>query len=395
MRSRLKQTMEQLQVRAKTIEEKNVALDQSLAEISRMRDFTEDVLSSIDGGVITFGLNARVTKINEAARRILGLDSEDSSSQIPPVIVNIITEVMTSGRRVEHEEMEVDRPDGTKVPIDLSVSFLKSQERNIGVVATFYDLTQVRALQERVRRQEHLAALGTLSAGIAHEIRNPLGIIKGAAEILQKRFGQHEDEEGLSGFIIEEVKRLSTVVTEFLDFARPKEPHFRPCSLNDVIKRSLRVANLPAVHPKVQTELELDQLPQAEADPEQCQQALINLILNAAQAMPEGGGLCIRSRHEADNQRVIIEVMDTGQGIDSETRSRIFNPFFTTKDEGTGLGLSIVHRIVENHKAHISVESTPGEGCTFRIAFPVNLSPEEENPEGMQNTAASSNIEAS
>lgn len=377
MRRRLGQTLDELQQRARTIEEKNIALDQSLAEILRMRDFTEDILRSIDGGVLTFDLHCRVTKINQAARRILRVPDDTTEAEclplIPVEILEMVRKVLRSGQPVEYSEIQVRQAEGHEVPINLSVSLLRSEGGIIGAVATFYDLTQIRALKEQIRRQEHLAALGTLSAGIAHEVRNPLGIIRGAAEILQKRFGHLKEEEGLSEFIIEEVKRLSLVVTDFLDFARPRSPNFHPADLSQILRRSLQLANLPGDYALVKPELDLeDSLPLLELDTEQCQQAFLNLILNAAQAMPDGGTLWLRARHDLPSHEVIVEVADSGPGMDAETQALIFNPFFTTKDEGTGLGLSIVHRIVENHHARISVESSPGQGCTFRIRFAVS-----------------------
>lgn len=377
MRRRLGQTLEEVRRRAETIAEKNIALDQSLAEISRMRDFTEDILRSIDGGVITFDLAGQVTKVNRAARRILRLSddlTEDNVREhLPEAIRQVVGKVLRSGQTVEHAEMEVERAGAERVPIDLGVSLLKSQERTIGAVATFYDLSQVRSLKEQIRRQEHLAALGTLSAGVAHEIRNPLGIIRGSAEILRKRFGHLREEEGLSEFILEEVKRLSAVVTDFLDFARPKPPHFVPEDLGQVLRRSLQLANLPTSYPKVQVSLALEPgLPPIEIDPEQCQQAFLNLILNAAQAMPEGGRLSLGARFLPDSREIEVDITDSGPGIDDGIKPHIFNPFFTTKDTGTGLGLSIVHRIVENHQAHITVASSGGKGSTFRIRFPLD-----------------------
>lgn len=393
MRQRLGQTLEELHQRAKTIEEKNVALDQSLAEISRMRNFTEDILRSIDGGVITLNLSGAITKINSAARRILRIPEEVSEADcllyIPLVMLQTARRVLEEAKALDHLEMQVAPRQGPPVPIDLNVSLLKSAEHIIGAVVTFYDLTQVRSLKEQIRRQERLAALGTLTAGIAHEIRNPLGIIKGAAEILQKRFGQNPEEEGLSGFILEEVQRLSGVLTDFLDFARPQTPNLSPTDLNPVLRRSLQLANLPSAYPNIEVELDLaDRLPIVQIDPDQCQQAFLNLILNAAQAMPGGGKLTIRSRWNSGSMEAIAEIQDTGPGIADEAKAEIFNPFFTTKDEGTGLGLSIVHRIVENHDARIGFESEPGKGTVFRICFPVDREPNDSvEPPAKRDTA--------
>lgn len=378
MRNRLKQTLQELHQRAQTIEEKNIALDRSVAEISRMRDFMENILRSIGDGVVTFDLSGQITTVNPAARKILNISENANllewTEGIDPRLKSIAEGVLKSGQPVERQELRVDRFEGQPVTIELSVHPLKSEERTIGAVVTFYDLTQVLSLKEQIRRQEQLAALGTLSAGIAHEIRNPLGIIKGSAEILYKRFGHLKEEEGLTEFIVEEVKRLSTVLTDFLDFARPHPPNFEPTDINQTLLRSLRLANLPSEDGGIEKQVELeDDIPPISADGEQCQQAFLNLILNAIQSMQQGGVLTLRSRYfPGENGRpgtVEVEIADNGEGMDEQTRASIFNPFFTTKDQGTGLGLSIVHRIVENHHARISVESARGQGTSFKIQF--------------------------
>jgi len=257
----------------------------------------------------------------------------------------------------------------SKGDMDYPVS-VKTQDEVGDLAKIFMDM---RHRLKQIRRQEHLAALGTLSAGIAHEIRNPLGIIQGSAEILKKRFGHLKEEEGLAQFIIDEVGRLSSLVTEFLDFARPRQPHFIPTDLNQIIHRSLQLADLQRSFPTVSPTLELDEdLPTIEVDSGQCQQAFLNLILNAAQAMPDGGHLILKSSSEPDSQEINVEVCDSGSGIDDDNRALIFNPFFTTKDGGAGLGLSIVHKIVENHQARITVESNSEHGTTFRISFPIS-----------------------
>jgi signal transduction histidine kinase len=231
--------------------------------------------------------------------------------------------------------------------------------------------------QDEARRAERLAALGQLSAGLAHEIRNPLGVIKGSAEILNQKLASSDPlSQELSGYIYTEVNRLSALVGRFLDFARPSRLQLHPEDVTTVMDSSLKAVGQQgaAAHVNVLREYAPD-LPPVLIDRELCEQAFTNLLLNACEAMgDEGGDLHIRIHPggvAGNAQEVVVEIEDTGPGISPELKEQIFNPFFTTKKTGVGLGLAIVSKIVDAHRGSLHVRSGYGHGACFRLAFPV------------------------
>jgi signal transduction histidine kinase len=246
-------------------------------------------------------------------------------------------------------------------------------------------------LFERMKERDRLAALGEMAAGLAHEIRNPLGAIKGAAQYLNPN-GLPGDEGDLLQVIVEEVNRLNGVVTEFLDYARPIKSQLAPININDILQRTVKLLQSQGLPPGLTIDLRLsDELPPAVGDAEQLKQVFINLAFNAIQAMPKGGTLTIRTaalaassatwrfaevgpsrtRKAGGPELMEIRFRDTGEGIPDDARERIFIPFYTTKAKGTGLGLAIVQRIVKAHNGLISVESQPGLGTEFVVRIPI------------------------
>jgi signal transduction histidine kinase len=230
--------------------------------------------------------------------------------------------------------------------------------------------------QAEARRSERLAALGQLSAGLAHEIRNPLGVIKGSAEMLtQKLQASDELARELAGYISTEVNRLSALVTEFLDFARPLHAQPNPADLTALLDRVLQVvaARFTGKQP-VRVEREYaSNLPSVPLDESLCEQAFLNLVQNAYEAMEAGGTLRVEVQPviQEDREGVELRLSDTGPGVPEELREEIFNPFVTTKKTGVGLGLSIVSKIVDGHHGSIHVDNAPAGGAVFTIFFPL------------------------
>ena len=229
--------------------------------------------------------------------------------------------------------------------------------------------------QEEARRSERLAALGQLTAGLAHEIRNPLAVIKGSAETLTRRLQSADPlTTELAGYISSEVNRLNTVVTRFLNFARPLKLEKRPTQITPLLDRALQVEGERWPEAKVEvTQQYSENLPEMLVDPDLCEQAFVNLVLNAYEAMTEGGGrLTVKvAAANSDGRRgVEVGIEDTGPGIPPELHGQVFNPFFTTKKEGVGLGLSLVSKIVDDHRGWIRVSSEPGKGACFRVFLP-------------------------
>jgi signal transduction histidine kinase len=219
-----------------------------------------------------------------------------------------------------------------------------------------------------------MAAIGELAAGIAHEIRNPLGIIAGSAETIQK----HEDQKirgEMTNYILEESKRINGLISTFLDFARPKEPKLVNCDLREVLEKTLLLLSPSANTSGVEIKKEIPRGPLwVSIDPDQMRQAFMNLGVNALEAMPHGGVLRVAVTENA-RDRVVVRFSDTGKGIPKEIRTKVFDPFFTTKDGGTGLGLSIAHRIITQHGGDIKVEEGEERGSTLTVTLPLTVLP--------------------
>ncbi|MCK9374757.1 MAG: ATP-binding protein [Syntrophobacterales bacterium] len=228
-----------------------------------------------------------------------------------------------------------------------------------------------RRLEGQLHQSERLAALGEMTAGVAHEIRNPLGIISSTAELLQRRLARYEPKDRLARIIVEEANRLNEKVTEFLDFARPRIPNLRPCDLEAALNRSLEFLQpeIERLGITVTREFHLNGRALV-VDPDLLHQAFLNILLNAIQAMPQGGQLTVSTLPGPRGQGVELHFHDDGEGIDPEALKKVLNPFFTTKEKGSGLGLPIVKSIIEAHQGHLKIDSLGGMGTTVVITIP-------------------------
>jgi len=242
------------------------------------------------------------------------------------------------------------------------------------LVRTTQRLTEVyQELQrnfEQMKRAERLYALGQLSAGLAHEIRNPLASIAGAAGILRRR--GHEDQKNAEclDIISRECQRLNQLLTNFLDFARPREPRYQHVEVSRLLDSVMDLACHAIGKQSIEMRRELEApLPPVECDPELLKQVLLNLIINAIQAMPGGGEVRVAARSQGE--KLLIQVIDQGCGISPEDRDKIFDPFFTTKENGTGLGLSVAHQIIEQHGGILTAEANPDRGMAFSVLLPL------------------------
>jgi signal transduction histidine kinase len=244
-----------------------------------------------------------------------------------------------------------------------------------------------------MRRVDRLASLGTLTAGLAHEIRNPLVSIKTFLQLLPERFDDEEFRTYFLNLTVEEVERISSLLSELLDFARPSEPNFQKADINEIMEKVVLLADKEISKKSlvVHKQCNID-LPKVVVDRAQMKQVFLNIFLNAIQASSERGEIFIETRFlDIGEKFVQIIVRDKGEGISEKDIENIFTPFFTMKSGGTGLGLSISHQIVQEHRGTINVKSRPGKGSTFTINLPLNsmdykkrneLSPEEEVMEG-------------
>jgi two-component system sensor histidine kinase HydH len=229
---------------------------------------------------------------------------------------------------------------------------------------------------EQLKQADRLAALGQLSAGVAHEIRNPLGSIKGSIEILETEFPPDHPKREFVDIIKEETVRLNNIVAEFLKFTRPAKPSMESVCLADLIESTLTLLRKEAESVHVRLDVQHGpSIPSVHLDPDQIRQVLLNIVLNAIQAMPEGGKLEVKSSYQAQDDTVMIQVADSGNGQVPSDLDHLFDPFYTTKPHGTGLGLSISYQLVRNHRGSITVRQNDEGGLTFAVTLPVQNDP--------------------
>ena len=345
--------------------------------LSQMRTYTENVVESMADALISIDRENKIVTLNRRAGEILGAaEGEFKGKRITDVLGRSAEDLLrgASGEgNIRNQEIEVRHPSGKAIPLSLSAAPLKDETgREMGSVLLLRDLREIRDLQEKVRRSERLASLGRLAAGVAHEIRNPLSSIRGFAQFFIQRFKGQQKEQEYASIMVKEVDRLNRVITELLDFARPKDPQRDLHSLGEIVEHTLKLLEPELTKRNVAVEKAFSpDVPSVRVDRDQVSQALLNLLLNSMESMDGGGKIRIDLRKSNSHPSMELVLSDTGKGIPPEDLGKVFDPFFSTKRKGTGLGLAIVHQIVESHRGEITVESREGEGTTFRILLPL------------------------
>ena len=362
--------------------------DQSLREkeqgLTRLQAFHENIVRSISSGVFTADAVGAITSFNPAAQEVTGYSVGQVLGRSWREIFNWHPGRSSDDTPVPGPsamtrfEVECKGADGNRLVLGMTVSPLHEQEEPHGLVGVFKDLTQIRDLEEEMRRKEWLANLGEMSAGMAHEIRNPLGALAGAMQMLRKDATADATDRRLMDIAIREATRLDAIITEFLQYARPPALDLAEHNINKILAETLDLVQHEARDRKqitIATSLAGGSL-LAQVDQNQMRQVFWNLATNAFDAMPDGGQLTITTgcRHvdAAGRKGDVVEIafQDTGEGIAAENLDKIFLPFFTTKKQGSGLGLAAVHRIVDLHGGWIKVESHPPHGARFVVCLP-------------------------
>ena len=352
-------------------------LEASQRNLLDLQAYTKDVLKSMTSGLVTTDLDGRLKSYNRAAEEILGQPLGKHLGRFLWELMPIseMEAFLRSDRlrRLGSARFNgtVARPDGETRTLGMTVSPLKNRQGDtVGAIAIFQDLTQIKAMEEAMRKKEQLALIGELAAGIAHEIRNPLASLSGSIQLLRQDLPLGEDDRRLMDIVLRETERLNRIVSDFLAYARPRVPQLKETDIHELLRRTLELLEKApsSQDAKVQIVLDLQaQNPCIPVDPGQMEQVFWNLCLNALEAMPQGGTLTVRTRWLPGGQTLEILFQDTGKGIPPWDLDRIFLPFFTTKEQGSGLGLANVYRIVNNHGGYVGVESWPGQGTTFRV----------------------------
>jgi two-component system, NtrC family, sensor histidine kinase PilS len=362
-----------------------IAATQSLANL---RELHERIVESIRSGVVTTDLQGRIYTFNNAAEEITGYNKKDVRGQDASIFFgemggHISTSVRASDVGETSPRFEADclTAEGLRLRLGFSISPLFSEAgETTGMVITFQDLTQIRALEETSRRQDQLAAIGRMAASIAHEIRNPLAAMRGSIQMLRAEMKSEPSQTELMEIILRESDRLNRIISDFLNYARPRSMNHGRVDLGELLQQTFKLLRFsPEINERQSVEEELADDPLvADADAEQLQQVFWNLARNALQAMPDGGVLRAEVSRTLDN-RLRISFSDTGRGMSPRQVDRLFEPFSSTTG-GTGLGLSIVYQIVRDHGGTINVRSREGQGTIIAIELPA-AGAEEKEPE--------------
>ncbi len=355
-------------MRTKT-EEREFMMETMRELISQMKDkqvaldiFNENILQSVPSGVLSINREGIVTKINEAGMNILK-SSDIIGRPISEVIGESLLNYILREELIKRDEVLCEIA-GRKVWLGFSISPLRDRNKNIiGKIITFTDITEFKDLQSRIKLKERLESLGEMAAGIAHEMRNPMAVITGYANILRKKADPSIQE--LVEAIQKEIYLIDSIIRDFLSFARYEEPNLVPVDMISMVRDILNGFEMPE---EIELKIEIEPSDGLMADETLIKQAIKNLIQNSIDAMPEGGNLEIKGQKIHNSYR--ISISDTGKGISPEIREKIFIPFFTTKERGTGLGLAIVHKVVAAHGGEIAFD-TSENGTTFKITLPL------------------------
>jgi len=352
--------------------------------LANLRVLHERIIESIRSGLVTTDLDGKIYTFNAAASEITGIAPMNAIGRSLYDIfgdireqVDLSLESTGESGQVPRFETDLVTPDGFAVTIGFSISRLFSEEGEpSGMIVTFQDLTEIRSMEESIRRKDRLAAVGRVGAGLAHEIRNPLGAMRGAIQVLESSTPPDSVQSDLMNIILRESDRLNSIITNFLSYARPKTGNFVDVDICEALRDTATLLKHgPDVKESHELELRLPEKPvMVSADSAQLKQIFWNLARNAFQAMPDGGLLRF-TVEKIPNSRVRISVEDNGRGMSPEQVERLFEPFSNSTSGGTGLGLSIVYQIIRDHNGTISVRSSEGEGTTITIELPRERSP--------------------
>ena len=361
-------------------------------EAENSRIYNDILLDNLVSGVVAAGTDRIVTVFNREAQRITRIRPGEvigrDMSRLPKTLQQVINETLDTGHAYQEEEMSIDLDGEEYVFVRLGSSVFKNLAgETLGALLVFHDVTSLKTLQEQIRRSDRLASMGTLSAGMAHEIKNPLVTIKTFTQLLPERFEDPEFREDFTELVSEEVKRIDGIVSQLLTFARPSKPSFSEIHMHEVLENSLRLVTQEFHRKNVEIVRDFGAAQDMiMGDPDLLGQAFVNFLLNSQEAMVDGGLLTLSTsvrdvRAAEGNHRarvsarpsIRISIEDTGVGIRTEDLARIFDPFFTTKSQGTGLGLAVAHGIIEEQGGVIDVRSEPGHGTTIAITFPLIL----------------------
>ncbi|MCF8142711.1 MAG: PAS domain-containing protein [Deltaproteobacteria bacterium] len=343
--------------------------------LSRVQAFSDHLVRHMPIGLLAVDTEDKMVSINQNAESVLQVSSADAVGRriteiLPPPLLSFYNQLKTREGPIDRE-LDCPVADNKMIPLEVMGTALEREGLFMGWVILFRDLSEIQHLKKEMARSQRMASIGRLAAGVAHEIRNPLSSIKGFATYFKERYGKIPEDKKIAEIMIQEVERLNRVISQLLEFARPTTIRKRPSSLDDTIRDSLKMveedARAKGIHIRFKGNPNIKEV---FMDPDRIKQVLLNLYLNAIEAMDAEGLLSVEVKPDEDEMNIEIWVSDTGKGIKSEDLPHLFDLYFTTRSSGTGLGLAIVHNIIESHGGKVRIESAPGKGTTVIIRLP-------------------------
>ena len=350
----------------------------------------EQILANLDDGVVTVDGRDKIGYFNEAAEVLTQVSSSAAAGRSvgqifkrEPWLVDLLKKTHPPHQESARGEGDLVTRWGGKTPVSVTVSPLQDRQGNfLGSILMLRDIKHRKELEEDLKRTDRLALMGTLAAGLAHEIRNPLGGIKGAAQLLRRTGDSDASVREFTEIMIREVDRVDRLIEQLLDLSRPAELDLSPVNIHEILEDVLLLEGQTAGAKEIRLAKRFDpSLPPIRGDRGQLMQVFLNLVKNAFQAMSRSGTVTvvtrldnefrIRGQGRVANRFIWVDITDKGAGIRDEDLPHIFSPFFTTKTNGTGLGLATCHRIIKEHGGTIRVESVEGKGSTFKVSLVV------------------------
>lgn len=361
----------------------------ALSELSIAHLRMANIIESMRSGIVLADAGGRIVVLNRGGEEILGMKASSvlgreyrvAFAEVPAFCERLAS-ALEAGRPETRAEFFVRQPGGRNVPVGLTTSILRDDagvER--GVIAVFQDLTEARRIEERLRHEDRLAALGEFAAGLAHEIRNPLNVIKGSVDMLRESLKPSPEDERLIGLVSKETDRLNRLLNDVLAYGRMESGDRESVRLDSLVEEVAVLArNHPSYRPGIALETESRERVEGHANAEQMKRVLLNLVVNAFEAIEGSGrvrisavaraGFAAHGLEGGPEDAAALVVEDTGVGIAAERRDEVFQPFATSKKGGTGLGLAIVDKIVQSHEGRIALASEPGRGSRFVVYLP-------------------------
>jgi len=345
----------------------------STEELRKIKEINEDILRSTTTGIITIDSTGNVISFNRAAQTILNAEDVDKdTSGVYKELIKLSQKSLTTGKQI-NKILRFYDPKGNEKVIEINTSLLTKEKGQInGALCSFNDITKRKKIEEKIEQIDRLTSLGELAAGLAHEIRNPLTGIKTSSQVLIKRFKENRAAKVLLENILAEIDRMNKLISDILNFAKPRLPHFKITELESIIDDSISLLEKHFKLSEIEVTKDIPDSIFIKVDRDQLKQVFINLFMNSLKAMQKGGTLKITGIKSHNNRVSHIIIEDTGKGIPPKHLNRIFDPFFTTDPEGIGLGLSVVKRLVMQNNGEIKVVSRVNKGTKFIITFPVH-----------------------